>query len=169
MLWMWFCYELWIHVLAIPYSFNSVQWRQRVTQWLPLIIALMTWLRWRVFPRDQSRTSVIQQMGMCSTTRLKRITQVMPAQCVLFGSHTLCFHQHFEIDYYLIDRQLTENFLKQKGKVKYLLLHCSEKYLKVYGPITYGFIHRNGVFVIRWKPLFFSLRLWNFTCNRCCL
>ena len=42
-------------------------------------------------------------------------------------------------------------------------------YLKVYGPITYGFIHRSGVFDIRWKPLFFSLRLWNFTCNRYCL
>ena len=31
-------------------------------------------------------------------------------------------------------------------------------YLKVYGPITYGFIHRSGVFDIRWRPLFFSLR-----------
>ena len=28
--------------------------------------------------------------------------------------------------------------------------------LKVYDPITFGFIHRNGVFGIRWKLLFFS-------------
>ena len=41
--------------------------------------------------------------------------------------------------------------------------------LKVVIMITFGFIDRNGVFGIRWKPLFFSLRLWNFTCNRCSL
>ena len=29
--------------------------------------------------------------------------------------------------------------------------------LKVYDPITFGFIHWNGVIGIRWKPLFFSL------------
>ena len=28
--------------------------------------------------------------------------------------------------------------------------------IKVYDPITFGFIHRNGVFGIRWKPLCFS-------------
>ena len=31
--------------------------------------------------------------------------------------------------------------------------------LKVYDPITFGFIHWNGVFGIRWKPLFYSLPL----------
>ena len=40
--------------------------------------------------------------------------------------------------------------------------------LKVVIMITFGYIDWNGVFgIIRWKPLFFSLRLWNFMCNRC--
>ena len=43
---------------SIPYSFNSVLWRQRVTQWVHLIISLMVLLRWCVYPRIQSRILV---------------------------------------------------------------------------------------------------------------
>ena len=54
--------------------------------------------------------------------------------------------------------------------IKYVQISVGDLYmLEVYGPITYGFIHRSWVFDIRWKPLFFSLRMCNFTCNRCCL
>ena len=41
----------------IPYSFNSLQWRHTQTESAHLIIARVAPLRWRVYPRDQSRIS----------------------------------------------------------------------------------------------------------------
>ena len=41
----------------MPYSFNSLQWRHTQTQSAHLIIVRVAPLRWRVYPRDQSRIS----------------------------------------------------------------------------------------------------------------
>ena len=35
--------------LSLPYSFNSVQWLQRITQWLQLNIQCSTFLCWRTY------------------------------------------------------------------------------------------------------------------------
>ena len=50
-------YTMGTDMLSIPYSFNSLQWRHTQTQSAHLITARVAPLRWRVYPRDQSRIS----------------------------------------------------------------------------------------------------------------
>ena len=53
-LFLWQCEE---DTTAIPYSFNSLQWRHAQTQSAHLVIARVAYLRWRVYSRGQSRIS----------------------------------------------------------------------------------------------------------------
>ena len=80
--------------VTIPYSFNSVQWCQRVMQWSSVIIAHMPILRRSVYPRNQSQTSV----GMrkyCAYhwfTRLRHCTELDKYGVVT--SYRICTHTH---------------------------------------------------------------------------
>ena len=62
---------------TIPFSFYSLQWRHTQTQSVHLIIARVASLRWRVYPRDQSRISAgVRKSLIYAPTSLQWVTWI---------------------------------------------------------------------------------------------